>query len=133
MKLFLLAQAAATAQVPASPPVPPPPVTEWPALPLFPLPRTAAVKDASAYVRAEVDAGRCRAALMGQQGTHLVAPVVILVGPGGGVRRIVPRAIGCPTVEQYTVGYLLSLTRAGPGPSAPLTPGWYRLAVTYRW
>lgn len=105
------------------------PPQDWSTLPLFPLPRAGAVTDGSAYVRAEVVAGRCKATGM----TEMPAPVAILVGPSGYVTRIVPRAIGCPTVEQYTVGYLLSLTRGGPGSALPPRPGWYRLTVTYRW
>lgn len=119
---------------PAAAPTPvPPPVSDWAALPRFPLARTSGIADASTYVRAEVEAGRCDTAVTDEEGASLVAPVAILVGDGGAVRRIVPRAIDCPTVEQYTVGYLLSLTR--PDPDSPLLPpaGWYKLDVTYRW
>jgi len=116
----------------AVPPAPVPP-QDWAPLPLFPLPRAASASDGSAFVRGEVTAGRCKVPPVQADGVRLIAPVAILVGPGGGVQRIVPRAIGCPTVEQFTVGYLLSLTRAAPGGALPPTPGWYRLAVTYRW
>lgn len=103
------------------------PPTDWSALPVFPLPR-ASFDDP--FVRAEIATGRCR--VPAGQAENLVAPVAILIGPAGAVRQIVPQAIGCPTVEQYTVGYLLSLTRAGHGGAVPPAPGWYRLTVTYR-
>ena len=115
--------AALLLQVAAAPP------QDWSALPLFPLPRAGVVTDASAFVRAEVEAGRCGTTAV----QEMAAPVAILVGPSGAVSRIVPRAIGCPNVEQYTVGYLLSLTRGGPGSAMPPRPGWYRLTVNYRW
>lgn len=104
------------------------PPKDWSNLPTFPMPRAGVVTDASAYVRNELEAGRCRMAA-----PPVDAPVAILVGSSGNVTKVVPRAIGCPTVEQYTVGYLLGLTRAGPGSAIPPKPGWYRLTVTYRW
>jgi hypothetical protein len=82
----------------------PMPPSDWSALPLFPLPRGAQVVDVAA----------------------------VLIGEQGALARIVPRAIGCATIEQYTVGYVQSLVRGGPGAVVP-APGWYRLAVTYRW
>lgn len=109
----------------------PPP--DWAALPVYPLQESTTPDDASDFVRGEVEAARCRIGPLQPDGARLVAPVVILVGPGGTVRQIVPGAIDCPTVEQYTVGYLLSLTRAGPPSKLPLKPGWYRMAVAYRW
>lgn len=107
------------------------PPQDWTALPSFPMPR-ASLSEGSEFVRSEIAAGRCR--LAGQSATtKVVVPVAILVGPSGMASRIVPQAIGCPTVEQYTVGYLFSLTRAGPVSAVPPAPGWYRLAVTYNW
>jgi hypothetical protein len=104
------------------------PPQDWSNLPIFPLPRAREVTDGSAYVRTELATGRCKIAA-----PPVVAPVAILVGTSGQVVRIVPRAIDCPTVEQYTVGYLIGLTRGGPGSALPPRPGWYRLDVTYRW
>ena len=133
------------AQVPPTPPSPappatgpsaaitPPPVADWPALPPYPRPDTASIADGVGFVRDEVEANRCQSHLPPPEGARLQLPVAILVGRAGQVRQIVPRAIGCPSVEQYVVGYLLSLTRtAMVSPSAP-TPGWYRLTVDYRW
>lgn len=111
----------------------PPPVAEWSALPIFPLPRATSMADGSSFVRAEVEAQRCRTENAAPEDVQVVAPVAILVGPAGSIRRIVPQAIDCPTVEQYTVGYILSLTRNGLGAMMPPAPGWYQLAVTYRW
>lgn len=104
------------------------PPQDWTALPIFPMPRAETAVEASAFVRREV-AGGCKTT----NGPRLAAPVAILVDASGVVSRIVPRAIGCPTVEQFTVGYLSSLTRGGPGTALRPKPGWYRLTVTYRW
>lgn len=116
--------------VQAAAPVPPP---DWSVLPLFPLPHAASGIDGSTFVHGEVVAGRCPAPPVHGDGSRLSAPVAILVGAGGMVRQIVPQAIGCPTVEQFTVGWLLSLTRPGSAIAIPSIPGWYRLTVTYRW
>lgn len=126
--LALLAQATTT-------PPPPVPPQDWTALPPFPLVRAAITPEATAYVRGEVESERCRLAntspaISPADGVRVVAPVAILIGPAGGVRQVVPAAIGCPTVEQYTVGYVIALTRTG---SAASRPGWYRLSVAYRW
>lgn len=107
------------------------PPHDWSALPVFPLPRAGQVSDGVPFVRAEIAAGRCKTAEGAENG--LTAPVAILVGDGGRVMRIVPRAIDCPTVEQFTVGLLLALTRGGPGSATPPAPGWYRLSVSYAW
>jgi hypothetical protein len=115
------------------PPPPPPPVAEWPQLPSYPLPRSANIADGVDFVRREVDANRCQPLLPPAAGERLQLPVAILVGQGGQVRQIVPRAIGCPSVEQYVVGYLLSLTRTAAQPSMVPVPGWYQLTVAYRW
>ncbi len=120
---------------PAPPAVtaPPPPLAEWPALPPYPLPRGASTADGVGFVREEVEAERCRPQLPPANGDRLQLPVAILVGEGGQVRRIVPQAIGCSSVEQYVVGYLLSLTRSGTGAAPTPLPGWYQLTVGYRW
>lgn len=116
---FLALQAAAAAL-----PVPP---ADWNALPELPLPPGRGAFDPSAYVKREIAAGRCRPA-----GAALAAPVAVLMDAAGLVQRVVPAAIGCPTVEQFTAGYVSALARRA-GNAAPMRPGWYRHVVTYRW
>lgn len=106
----------------ATAPVPP---ADWSALPDLPLPVVAGSADPSGFVQGEVLAGRCRAA----DAIHVDAAVAVLVGEDGTVSRVVPRAIDCPTVEQYTAGYVSTLARKLEG----LKPGWYRYLITYRW
>jgi hypothetical protein len=97
------------------------------------LPRGASVEDSVAFVRGEVETGRCRPLPSPDDAVQLRLPVAILVGQNGQVRQIVPRAIGCPSVEQYVVGYLLSLTRTDMVAVPSGDSGWYQLTVNYRW
>lgn len=59
--------------------------------------------------------------------------VAVLISPESTVRASIPRAIDCPTVEQYAAGMVSSfarnnlLSRAGDG------SGWYRASVTFDW
>jgi len=120
---LLLAQALATGS-PAAPP------QDWATLPTFPAEITMPV-EAVAYVRAQVRDGHCTRTPATTR--TLAVPVAILVGPGGTVRQITPQAIDCPSVEQYTVGLLLSATRRSAGAPTPPSPGWYALTPIYRW
>lgn len=131
--LLLASQAATPASQAPSPPsnVAATPPADWTAMPLLPLPmRTASdAADPAAFVRREVEAGRCKA--LGTPGRfEVTVRLAILVQPAG-VRQIVPEAIGCAAVEQYTVGYVSTTIRNHP--PEQISVGWYRLPVTYRW
>jgi hypothetical protein len=107
-----------------------PPPLDWSALPELPLSPPRGAFDPSGFVRNEVAARRCRATADGDA-QLVTAPLAVLVDESGAVSRIVPRAIDCPTVEQYTAGYVSALARRAGLPR--LKAGWYRYAVTYRW
>ena len=48
----------------------------------------------------------------------------------GSIRAVVPRAIECPTVEQFVAGLVISSARNNlRQPSA----GWYRTALSFAW
>ncbi|WP_288459345.1 hypothetical protein [uncultured Sphingomonas sp.] len=122
----LFAQAAVTAAI--NPPA------DWSTLAPLPIQRPAAPAPAPAlsqFVRDEVAAGRCSAAMATARGHALSVDLAVLVGAGGQVRRIVPRAIGCATVEQYASGIALNLTRAAL--RAPGADTWYRTSVDFAW
>lgn len=108
------------------------PPLDWSTLPSFPLPRAVIVTEGTSFVRRELTE-RCAGGTDASQSRQFAMAVAILVADAGHVRRVTPRAVGCPTVEQYTAGYVLSLTRGGPGSLSAPAPGWYRLTVTYRW
>lgn len=123
---LLLLQAAA--QDPAPVVVP----TDWSVLAPMPYvaqpPQTASL---SGFVAAEIAAGRCAIARPAD-GHYLVkVDVAALVGADGTIRRTVPRAINCPTVEQYSAGLVISFARANLPRGA--TDQWYRATIVFDW
>lgn len=116
--------AALLLQAAAAPPMPP---ADWTNLPELPV-AAASGSVSSSFVRREVARNRCRVEPNGDL-LEIAAPVAVLVDEAGAVLRVVPRAIDCPTVEQYTAGYVSSLARRTGG----LKPGWYKFTMTYRW
>ena len=85
----------------------------------------------SRFVASEIAAGRC-AISKPADGRYVVrVDVATLVGADGIIRRTVPRAIDCPTVEQYSAGLVLSFARAN------LPRGtrdqWYRATIVFDW
>lgn len=85
----------------------------------------------SSFVRAEVKAGRCAAAIAAGQNWVLKIDLAVLIGPSGQPRRIVPRAIACPSVEQYAAGLVSSMVRGNVAP--PTAETWYRTSLTFSW
>lgn len=123
--LFLALQAAASV---AAPP------TDWSALPAL---RLSTMPDYAAlmtkFVHDEVVAGRCAAPPAVAGKVSIKVDMVVLISPGGDALRIVPKAINCPTVEQFAAGVVQKAARgnlAGPPPS---TDSWYRTGMTLSW
>ena len=85
------------------------------------------------FVADEIAAGRC--ALPKPADGHYVVKVDVatLVGADGAVRRAIPRAIDCATVEQYSVGLVLKFTRANLQPRAGTADIWYRTTIVFDW
>lgn len=121
------------AQLAVASPAPMPP-QDWSTL--RPLPFARAVDDGvtlSAFVRSEVQAGRCTAAIQTAAGWTLKVDLAVLFSAASKPRRIVPRAIGCPSVEQYSAGLVSSMMRNGT-PVGTVDPGnWYRTSLTFSW
>lgn len=132
--LMIAAQAAAQVMVPAPAPATPTMPSNWSALPLFALAVRTDGFRVSAFVQGEVKAGRCKVEPDENGVSRLDVPVAILVGAGGVIRQVVPQAIDCPTVEQFTVGYVFTIARgAAAADRDRIRPGWYRLPVGYQW
>ncbi|WP_380787424.1 hypothetical protein [Sphingomonas sp. R86521] len=133
--LALLAQIAPPAIVPTQPTIVAPlPPQDWSTLPILRVRRAASdLPDLSAFVRAEVDAGRCAAAYASPQGWTLKIDLAVLATPTGQVRRITPRAIDCPTVEQYAAGLVLGTARDNVDVRGALADTWYRTSMTFAW
>lgn len=140
--LLALTQVAAPALVPVAPApassatIAPMPPQDWSTLPILPVRRPAIeTPDVSAFVQTEVVAGRCaRAVRTGVGGGwSLKVDLALLVMPDGRIRRITPRAIACPTVEQYAAGLLLGNARDTIDTGGATTGTWYRMTMTFAW
>jgi hypothetical protein len=118
----------AVAQVapePTSPPLVVP--TDWTAMPPLPWRAEPAVTPGLiAFVAGEVRAGRCAA----RAGNATLVRVAVFVRADGLVRAAVPRAIDCPTVEQFAAGLVTSFARNNLRTPAA---GWYQVTVTFDW
>lgn len=127
MEMLVLA-----AQLAGASPLPMPP-QDWSALRPLPLTREPDEgANLSSFVRAEVKAGRCAAATAVTQGWVLKIDLAVLIGPGAQPRRVVPRAIACPSVEQYAAGLISSMARGNISPATD-TDVWYRTSLTFSW
>lgn len=107
-------------------PVPMPPA-DWTTLADVPYLRPSAMSaDLSHFVRDEVRAGRCTVSAR-----TLRVDLAVFVAASGRARRIVPRAIDCPTVEQYASGLVSRMARGNL--AAPGADTWYRTSLTFAW
>lgn len=126
---FLLFQAAVASAVPTAVP------NDWSKLPDL---RLTATPDYAAimtrFVHDEVAAGRCAATNAADGKASLKVDMVVLVSSANGEAvKIVPRAINCPTVEQFAAGVVQKAARgniAGPPPTAD---SWYHIGMTLTW
>ncbi|MFD1788425.1 hypothetical protein ACFSC3_12660 [Sphingomonas floccifaciens] len=124
---------AATLQAQSFAPLPPPaeataliPPADWSILPPLPwrVPPEAS-PELSAFVRRTITQENCPVA-----GERLIVEVAIFIRGDGVPRRVVPRAIDCPTVEQFAAGFVSSLARNNVRLPAG---GWYRTTITFDW
>jgi hypothetical protein len=99
---------------------------EWDAL--APLPYrappivTAEMRD---FVRREVRARKCPAP------RELRVDVAVLIGENDSVRTTVPRAIDCPSVEQYVAALVANFTRGNLLPRLGAGEQWYRVSLRF--
>lgn len=135
--LFILASVSAAAQV--VPPQPartvgPLPPQDWSGLPQLhyqhPLPSMAPL---SAFVRAEVDGGRCAAVSRSATSAVVRVDMAVLVTSDSRIRRIVPRAIDCVTVEQYASGLVSKLSRDNVDNLGVEKDTWFRTTLIFAW
>lgn len=59
--------------------------------------------------------------------------VAVLVDDTGGIRVTVPRAIQCPTVEQYAAALVAGFARNNLLPRMGAGTQWYRTTVRFTW
>ncbi|WP_229726547.1 hypothetical protein [Sphingomonas alpina] len=86
----------------------------------------------SSFVEDEVKAGHCVPPKRVDGLSQVDISLAVLIVPGGSVKRIVPQAIDCPTVEQYSAGLILKMSRDNIKAS-PATDTWYRTSMTFTW
>ena len=127
--LFLLFQAAVATAVPTAVP------SDWSKLPdlrLTTTPDYAAIM--TKFVRDEIAAGRCAAPPPIDGKTSIKVDMVVLVSAANGEAvKIVPRAIKCPTVEQFAAGVVQKAARGNIAGPPPTTDSWYRTGMTLTW
>lgn len=116
----------------AAPDLSPPLPTDWSALAPMPYVESPAITPPlEKFVADEVAAGRCTVPKTADGRYVVKVDVAALVDQAGAVRRAVPRAIDCPTVEQYSAGLVTSFARANLRAGTP--PLWYRTTLVYDW
>ncbi|WP_404371359.1 hypothetical protein AB5I39_03800 [Sphingomonas sp. MMS24-J45] len=87
----------------------------------------------NAFVGGEVAAGRC--ALPKPADGHYVVRVDVaaLIDGSGVIRKTVPHAIACPTVEQYAAGLVTGFARGNLNLRASASGTWYRATIVFDW
>ena len=124
MIAFLLLQAAEPPAVPA----------DWSAL--APMPYVSEphmTPQLNAFVGGEVAAGRC-VVPKPADGRYIVkVDVATLIDASGVIRKTVPHAISCPTVEQYAAGLVAGFARGNLMPRPSTGNTWYRATIVFDW
>lgn len=86
------------------------------------------------YVKMQTRARRCPVQRrVADKRPALRIEVAVLVHPEDGVRTSVPRAAGCPLVEQYAAGLVTSFARNNLAARKSAAQQWYRATVTFVW
>jgi hypothetical protein len=86
------------------------------------------------FVRDEVVAGRCTASATANGKTTVKIDMVVLVSSANGeAMKIVPRAINCPTVEQFAAGVVQKAARGNIAGPPPVADSWYHTGMTLTW
>lgn len=121
----------------ASPTMPAAPVAHtinWAALPPLPYRRTPRLTaPMMTFVAAEMRRRQCPMPQTVYGRVQLQTDVAVLIGADGTVRATIPRAIGCPVVEQYAAGLVVSFTRNNLVKRLTRDGNWYRASMVFDW
>lgn len=106
---------------------------DWAALPALPyrVPPAMTV-EMHRFAGREAQARRCPVKGTPRRGS-ITVDVAVLVEGNGEIRTAIPRAIRCPTVEQYAAGLATGFARGNLLPRASDTASWYRTSLTFSW
>ncbi len=119
--------------VPAAPPIARSPI-DWAALPPLPYRRTPQPTTSMVnFVVTELRRNECPRPMPVMGRTQLQVDVAVLIGEDDLVRATIPRAIGCPTVEQYGAGLVVSFARGNLMPHFVKGGSWYRASLRFDW
>ena len=123
--LFLMLQAAALTAPPS----------DWSTLPQLRLSQTPDYSTImTKFVHDEVAAGRCVAPAPVAGKTTIKLDLIVLVASSTNqALRVVPRAINCPTVEQFAAGVVEKAARDNIAGPAPGSDSWYHTSMTLTW
>lgn len=132
--LSLLLLSAQPAQADSPPPAQPGAI-DWASLPDLPYRQPPQVTaPMNTYVKAQTRARRCKVQRrVADKLPAIRIEVAVLVHPEDGVRTSVPRAAGCPMVEQYAAGLVTSFARNNLAARTGAAEQWYRATVTFVW
>jgi hypothetical protein len=105
---------------------------DWATLAPLPL-RThpAITPDMLGFVAGEIALRKCP--IPAGPGQTLTIDVAVLVAADDGIRTAIPRAIRCPTIEQYAAALVASAARNNLLPRSATSEQWYRASVTFEW
>lgn len=130
---MLTAPAQIDAAVPQDTPAPPTSIN-WETLPAVPYrdppTMTPAMHD---WARGQVRARKCKARRLVDGRPAVRVEVAVLVDAETGVRTTIPRAIGCPSIEQYAAGLVAGFSRNNLTQRTAAPTAWYRATVTFAW
>ncbi len=133
LALLTLAQAMPLVAAPDPAPAARSPI-DWTALP--PLPYRRAPQPTTsmiAFVSSEIHRNECPRPMPVDGHTRLQIDVAVLIGEDRLIRATIPRAIGCPVVEQYGAGLVVSFARGNLIPRLVSEGGWYRASLVFDW
>ncbi|MCA1198896.1 hypothetical protein K9B35_13045 [Sphingomonas sp. R647] len=112
---------------------PAPAAIDWESLPALPYREAPSMTPAMHdWARGQVNARKCRARRLVDGRPAVRIEVAVLVDEEG-VRTTIPRATGCPTVEQYAAGLVAGFSRNNLTQRTAAPTAWYRATVTFAW
>ncbi len=107
---------------------------DWEALPPLPYRRTPhPTPQMTAFVLAEMKRTGCPYPIPVAGNAQLRVDIAVLIGDDHVVRATIPRAIHCPTVEQYAAGLVVSYARGNLVPRFVNAGSWYRAVLLFDW
>lgn len=108
---------------------------DWRSLPDLPFRQSPQITPSmNGYVQAQTRTYKCHVQRrVADKRPAIRIEVAVLVHPEDGVRTSVPRAAGCPVVEQYAAGLVTAFARNNLAARTAAAEQWYRTTLTFVW